>query len=111
MALRTLSLYQVDAFTNRLFGGNPAGVVPLLEHSEWPSEALMQSIGLENNLSETAFLLPAKKGGEHDYHIRWFTPEVEVDLCGHATLGASFVVFQYLKHPSNKVFLVFFGLR
>jgi len=81
-----LAMYQVDAFTGRLFGGNPAAVVLLDE--ELPAET-MQAIAAENNLSETAFVLPE----DGAYRLRWFTPRVEVDLCGHATLGAAFVLF------------------
>src|SRR5579863_5380866 len=85
-----LRLYQVDAFTDRLFGGNPAAVVPL---EEWPSDAVLQAIAAENNLSETAFFL--REGA--DYALRWFTPTVEVDLCGHATLASAHVVFSFLE--------------
>jgi PhzF family phenazine biosynthesis protein len=82
-----LAMYQVDAFTDRRFGGNPAAVVLL--KAELP-DATLQAIAAENNLSETAFVLPAK---DH-YRLRWFTPRVEVDLCGHATLGTAHVLFQ-----------------
>jgi predicted PhzF superfamily epimerase YddE/YHI9 len=84
-----LAIYQVDAFTDRLFGGNPAAVCPLVA---WLPEATMQSIAAENNLAETAFFVP--EGG--DYALRWFTPTVEVDLCGHATLASAHVVFSFL---------------
>ncbi|HDP81277.1 MAG TPA: PhzF family phenazine biosynthesis isomerase, partial [Spirochaetes bacterium] len=84
-----LKLYQVDAFTNRLFSGNPAAVCPL--EGEWLDDALMLSIALENNLSETAFYI--KKDGR--YGIRWFTPAVEVDLCGHATLASAHVLYAH----------------
>ncbi|WP_370391759.1 PhzF family phenazine biosynthesis protein [uncultured Winogradskyella sp.] len=87
-------IYQVDAFTDTLFGGNPAAVCPL---DSWPSDALMQNIAQENNLSETAFYLKDSNG----YHIRWFTPEVEVDLCGHATLAAAYVLFNHEKHDKD----------
>jgi PhzF family phenazine biosynthesis protein len=87
-----LTLYQVDAFTDKLFGGNPAAVIPL---EQWLDEELMQKIALENNLSETVFFVPASKPGA-DFEIRWFTPEVEINLCGHATLGSAFVLFNYL---------------
>jgi len=90
-----LPLFQIDAFTGRLFAGNPAAVCPL---SAWLDEAVMQSIAAENNLSETAFIVPA--GGE--YAIRWFTPTQEVDLCGHATLASAFVVFHELE-PARHV--------
>ena len=91
-----LKLYQVDAFTDRLFGGNPAAVMPLRE--ELP-EALMQSIASENNLSETAYLRPAGAAGE--YHIRWFTPAAEINLCGHVTLASAWVVFNKLGDTSE----------
>ena len=87
-----LSLYQVDAFTNKLFGGNPAAVIPL---SEWLSPELMQQLALENNLSETVFFVPSGNG-EADYDIRWFTPAVEINLCGHATLASAHVLFNVL---------------
>ena len=79
----------MDAFSSRLFRGNPAAVVPL---EEWLPDAVLLAIALENNLSETAYLVPAGNG----YHIRWFTPVVEVDLCGHATLASAYVVFSEL---------------
>lgn len=81
-----LRLYQLDAFTDRLFAGNPAAVVPL---ETWLSDELMQQIASENNLAETAFYVPTGQG----FHIRWFTPTVEVDLCGHATLATAHVLF------------------
>lgn len=85
-----MDLYQVDAFTDELFTGNPAAVVPL---NQWLSTEKMQQIAMENNLSETAFILHK---GVSDYDIRWFTPETEVDLCGHATLAAAHVVMSYI---------------
>ena len=91
-----LPIYQVDAFTGRLFAGNPAAVV--LCESELPVEA-MRSIAAENNLSETAFVVLA----ESDHRIRWFTPTVEVDLCGHATLAAAHVIFNHLRLSGNTV--------
>ncbi len=84
-----LILYQVDAFAKEPFEGNPAAVISL---ETWIPDDLMQSIAEENNLSETAFFVPTKTG----YHIRWFTPTMEVDLCGHATLAAAFVLFNFL---------------
>ena len=87
-----LDLYQIDAFANKLFGGNPAAVIPL---TAWLDEVLMQQIALENNLSETVFIVPAAKS-ETDYEIRWFTPEVEINLCGHATLASAYVLFNIL---------------
>jgi predicted PhzF superfamily epimerase YddE/YHI9 len=91
-----LPYYQVDAFTKRPFSGNPAGVC-LLE--QWTDEASLQRISGENNLSETAFLVA--KGQE--YELRWFTPTMEVDLCGHATLASAFVLFTELKHKGSEV--------
>jgi len=90
-----LSLFQIDAFTGRLFSGNPAAVCPL---SAWLDAAVMQAIAAENNLSETAFIVPA----DGEYAIRWFTPTHEVDLCGHATLASAFVVFHELE-PARHV--------
>ncbi|SKB68470.1 phenazine biosynthesis protein PhzF family [Parapedobacter luteus] len=84
----TLKIYQIDAFTDRVFSGNPAAVCPL---DAWLDDTLMQQIAMENNLAETAFYV--RRGG--DYEIRWFTPTVEVDLCGHATLASAFVLFNY----------------
>ncbi len=91
-----IPIYQVDAFTSRLFGGNPAAVCPL---ESWPDDRILQAIAMENNLSETAFLVPRGEG----YHLRWFTPATEIDLCGHATLGSAFVVFRYLKPELDMV--------
>lgn len=79
-------IYQIDAFTDKVFSGNPAAVCPL---KEWLSDKLLQRIAMENNLAETAFYV--KQGDQ--YQIRWFTPKVEVDLCGHATLAAAYVLF------------------
>ena len=83
-----MRIYQLDAFTDRLFAGNPAAVIPL---TDWLPDEYMQQIAAENNLAETAFYV--KLDGDANYHIRWFTPTVEVDLCGHATLAAGYVVF------------------
>lgn len=91
-----LTIYQVDAFTNQLFGGNPAAICPL---EDWLPDDLMQQIALENNLSETAFIVPEK----NDYRIRWFTPAVEVNLCGHATLAAAHVYYTQLNHTEEKI--------
>ncbi len=88
----TYTIYQIDAFTNKLFGGNPAAVIPL---TAWIDDALMQKIALENNLSETVFFVPSANS-EADYDIRWFTPEVEINLCGHATLASAYVLFEIL---------------
>jgi PhzF family phenazine biosynthesis protein len=87
-------IYQVDAFTGKLFGGNPAAICPL---DSWLPEAAMQSIAAENNLAETAFYI-RKNGG---FHIRWFTPGVEVDLCGHATLAAAHVIMELRKEAKT----------
>jgi PhzF family phenazine biosynthesis protein len=89
-------LYQVDAFTDKLFGGNPAAVCPL---AEWLSDDILQKIAMENNLAETAFYV--KKNNR--YEIRWFTPTVEVDLCGHATLAAAFVLFNRENHSGDSI--------
>jgi PhzF family phenazine biosynthesis protein len=94
---RTLRLYQVDAFSSRVFGGNPAAVVPL---DAWLPEDVLQAIAAENNLAETAFLV---REGRDDLQIRWFTPVQEVDLCGHATLGAAYVVFTRLSPGLGRV--------
>jgi PhzF family phenazine biosynthesis protein len=83
-------IFQVDAFASERFGGNPAAVMPM---EDFPAEALMQALAEENNLAETAFIVP---DGE-DYHIRWFTPTVEVPLCGHATLASAAVVMERLE--------------
>lgn len=91
-----LPLFQVDAFTSTAFRGNPAAVVPL---QAWPSDALMQAIAEENNLSETAFFT---RDGNH-YRLRWFTPVQEVDLCGHATLAAAHVLCQHSGVPLQQV--------
>ena len=92
----TLRLLQIDTFTERVLGGNPAAVCPL---DAWLDDATMQAIAAENNLSETAFLVPEGEG----YGLRWFTPNVEVDLCGHATLAAGFVVFEELRPGSERI--------
>lgn len=88
--------YQIDAFTNSVFSGNPAGVCLL---AEWLNNSVLQSIAAENNLSETAFLVKNEMG----YDLRWFTPEIEVDLCGHATLASAFVIFNYLDNSFDAV--------
>lgn len=91
-----LKQYQVDAFTTRLFAGNPAAVVAL---EKWLPEELMQAIAAENNLAETAFFVPAKEG----YELRWFTPLSEVELCGHATLAAAHVLFAHERHTKREI--------
>jgi len=106
-----LTLYQIDAFTDELFGGNPAAVIPL---EKWIDDELMQRIALENNLSETAFFVPAKsdsqvspKGGDlegaYDFEIRWFTPALEINLCGHATLASAYVLFNILNFKKEEI--------
>lgn len=113
-----LNIYQVDAFADKLFSGNPAAVIPL---QEWLPDDLMQQIAMENNLSETVFFVPVL--GEPiinasadplvinnivsetltGYEIRWFTPAVEINLCGHATLASAYVLFNLLDHPSDTI--------
>jgi PhzF family phenazine biosynthesis protein len=89
--------FVVDAFTDRLFSGNPAGVCLL---PAWPNDAVMQNIAMENNLAETAFLVREAGGA---YSLRWFTPEVEIDLCGHATLASAFVLMREVHAVSDTV--------
>lgn len=91
-----LKIFQVDAFASAVFEGNPAAVVPL---ETWLDEALLQAIAMENNLSETAFFVADEDG----FRLRWFTPEAEVDLCGHATLGAAHVLFEHLDYPGDEI--------
>jgi PhzF family phenazine biosynthesis protein len=91
-----LTIYQVDAFTDKLFGGNPAAVIPL---EKWLDDETMQNIALENNLSETAFIVKE----ENNFNIRWMTPTVEVPLCGHATLASSFVMFNYIQPDLQEI--------
>ncbi len=91
-----LPIYQVDAFTDRIFAGNPAAVVPL---ETWLPDATLQAIAAENNLSETAFFL---RRGEA-YELRWFTPKIEVDLCGHATLASAHVIFRFIEPDRRRV--------
>jgi PhzF family phenazine biosynthesis protein len=92
--MKKIKLYQVDAFTNKLFSGNPAAVCIL---DTWLSDELMQLIGNENNLAETAFVVP----NGQNFEIRWFTPTIEVDLCGHATLASAFVLFNILNYRDS----------
>ncbi|MCG8511147.1 MAG: PhzF family phenazine biosynthesis protein [Rhodospirillales bacterium] len=89
-----LRLFQIDAFTDTVFSGNPAAVCPL---EEWLPEATMQAIAAENNLSETAFFVP----GSDAYGLRWFTPACEIDLCGHATLATAHLLFNHLAEVSG----------
>lgn len=92
-----LRIYQVDAFASALFKGNPAAVVPL---TEWLADKVMQQIAAENNLSETAFFAPEGK----NFHIRWFTPKAEVNLCGHATLATAHVLFNEWKYEGDIIY-------
>ena len=88
--------YIVDAFTNKIFRGNPAAVCVM---DEWPEETWMMQLAAENNLSETAFIVKEETG----YHLRWFTPGTEVELCGHATLASAFVILNYYEQDANQV--------
>ena len=88
--------YIVDAFTEKPFAGNPAAVCVM---DEWPSEASMMKLAMENNLSETAFIVKEEEG----YHLRWFTPGKEVELCGHATLASSYVILNFVEPESSSV--------
>ena len=96
MRMENIRIYQVDAFTDELFAGNPAAVCIL---QDWISDHLLQSIGAENNLPETAFIVARGK----EFEIRWFTPAVEVDLCGHATLASAYVLFNYLDYKGSEI--------
>ena len=91
-----LPIYQIDAFADRPFAGNPAAVMPL---GSWLPDDVMQSIARENNLAETAFLVEEPGG----WRIRWFTPECEIDLCGHATLATAHVLFEHLTPAVDEV--------
>jgi len=96
MARTRIRIYQVDAFSSQVFAGNPAAICPL---EEWLPDDQMQAIASENNLSETAFFVREDEG----YRLRWFTPVVEVDLCGHATLATAFIVLNQLTPSANSV--------
>jgi PhzF family phenazine biosynthesis protein len=91
-----MTIYQVDAFTNKIFKGNPAAVFPL---NEWVSDDLMQAIAEENNLSETVFFVK----NESQFEIRWFTPNWEIDLCGHATLAAAHIIYSELNYKEKNI--------
>lgn len=93
----TIPIYQADAFTDQLFGGNPAAICPL---TEWLPDEMMQKIALENNLAETAFFVKTDKG----YLLRWFTPELEIDLCGHATLASAHILFTELGYDEDTIY-------
>jgi len=88
--------YIVDAFTNQPFSGNPAAVCVM---NNWPSEESMMKLAMENNLSETAFIVKEAEG----YHLRWFTPGTEVELCGHATLASAYVILNFYEPESDVV--------
>ncbi|NNC70478.1 MAG: PhzF family phenazine biosynthesis protein [Flavobacteriaceae bacterium] len=92
-----IEIYQIDAFTNTLFGGNPAAVCPL---EKWLPDHTLLNIAKENNLAETAFFIKLSNG---NYHLRWFTPRIEMDLCGHATLATAYVLFQYLGYTDDRI--------
>ena len=92
-----IRIFQIDAFTDRLFGGNPAAVCPL---DEWLEDEILQKIALENNLAETAFFVPLP---DQRFHLRWFTPEIEMDLCGHATLASAYVLFEDLAYQDDLI--------
>ena len=94
--MKTITIYQADAFTDKLFGGNPAAVCPL---QEWLPGEVMQQIAAENNLAETAFFIP--KG--HEFELRWFTPTSEIDLCGHATLATAHILFKHLGYQADSI--------
>lgn len=91
-----LTIYQVDAFAENIFEGNPAAVVPL---ENWLPDEILQKIALENNLSETAFFISEN----NHFHVRWFTPNAEVNLCGHATLAAAHVLFKHLNYSEKEI--------
>jgi predicted PhzF superfamily epimerase YddE/YHI9 len=92
-----LPIYQIDAFSSKIFAGNPAAVCPL---TEWLPDATLQAIAAENNLSETAYFV--RDGAR--FRLRWFTPRCEVDLCGHATLASAFVLFHELNEPGDLIY-------
>jgi len=92
----TIPIYQADAFTDQLFGGNPAAICPL---NEWLADETMQKIAVENNLAETAFFVKSGTG----YKLRWFTPEYEIDLCGHATLASAHILFTELGYARDTI--------
>jgi PhzF family phenazine biosynthesis protein len=92
----TIPIYQADAFTSQLFGGNPAAICPL---TEWLPDEVMQKIAIENNLAETAFFVKNDTG----FALRWFTPEYEIDLCGHATLASAHILFTELGYQQDTI--------
>ncbi|WKV11143.1 PhzF family phenazine biosynthesis protein [Marivirga harenae] len=92
-----IPIYQIDAFTDQLFGGNPAAVCPL---ENWLNDKVLQQIAIENNQAETAFFVKIKSG---QYQLRWFTPEFEMDLCGHATLASAFVIMNHIETALDSI--------
>lgn len=92
-----IDIFQIDAFTDKLFGGNPAAVCPL---TEWLEDDVLQKIAIENNLAETAFYVPVS---DSKFHIRWFTPDFEMDLCGHATLACAFVLLEEFNYSAEQI--------
>lgn len=98
--MTTIPIWQVDAFADRAFAGNPAAVCPL---GAWLSDETLQAIAAENNLAETAFYVAAPAGAGHDFHLRWFTPGVEIDLCGHATLAAAHVLWRHRGYAGSAI--------
>lgn len=93
----SIDIFQIDTFTDKLFSGNPAAVCPL---DCWPNDKVLQQIAIENNLAETAFFMSLDNGR---FHLRWFTPELEIDLCGHATLASAYVIFEELGFIGDKI--------
>ena len=91
-----LAIYQIDAFAEKLFTGNPAAVIPL---DKWIDDNMMQQLAMENNLAETVFFVPK----DNDFEIRWFTPALEINLCGHATLASAFVLYNYLDYKGSSI--------
>lgn len=93
----TIDIYHIDAFTDQLFKGNPAAICPL---NEWISDHLLQNIAKENNLAETAYFVHIR---DNVFHLRWFTPEIEMDLCGHATLASAYVIMKCLDYTFDSI--------
>ena len=102
MSNKNIDYYVVDVFTDKVFGGNPAGVCLL---DEWLPDDILQNIAMENNLSETAFLVKQERSSDKKtcYNLRWFTPTIEIDLCGHATMGSAYVLFNFVETASSKI--------
>ncbi len=92
-----IPIFQIDAFTENLFGGNPAAVCPL---ENWLEDKVLKDIAIENNLAETAFFVQLSN---NHFHLRWFTPECEMDLCGHATLASAFVIFEEMGYDRDEI--------